>query len=229
MNHAWTKLLPSFILTRLDGRLTLQKTIANTGWLFADSILRMGIGMFVGVWIARYLGPKQFGVLSYATAFVALFSAVATLGLDSIVIREVLREPASADEVMGSAFMLKFTGGAVAVVLTVLVISMLHPENSLMHWMVGIIAAGMVFQAFDTIDLWFQSRIQSRYTVYAKSIAFILANMGKVVLVLIHASLIAFAWIGLVEVVIGAAGMVIAYKINEMGWEFFAGKGAFKG
>ena len=111
MNHAWTKLLPSFIWTRLDGRLTLQKTIANTGWLFADSILRMGVGMFVGVWIARYLGPQQFGVLSYAMAFVALFSAVATLGLDSIVIREVLRNPASANEIMGSAFILKLAGG----------------------------------------------------------------------------------------------------------------------
>lgn len=225
MNHAWTKLLPSFIWTRLDGRLTLQKTIANTGWLFADSILRGGVGMFVGVWIARYLGPQQFGVLSYATAFVALFSAVATLGLDSIVIREVLRNPASANEIMGSAFILKLAGGLVTIVLTVSAISMLRPDNNLMHWLVGIIAAGMVFQAFDTVDLWFQSLLQSRYTVYAKSTAFILANIGKVVLVLIHASLIAFAWIGLAEIAIGAAGMMITCKIN--GYSLKKWRGSF--
>ena len=50
----------------------LRKIIANTGWLFADRILRMGVGLFVGVWVARYLGVQQFGVFNYATAFVAL-------------------------------------------------------------------------------------------------------------------------------------------------------------
>ncbi|MFM6602638.1 MAG: flippase, partial [Dolichospermum sp.] len=49
----------------------LKKIIANTGWLFADRILRMGVGLFVGVWVARYLGVQQFGVFNYATAFVA--------------------------------------------------------------------------------------------------------------------------------------------------------------
>ncbi|MFN7659915.1 MAG: oligosaccharide flippase family protein, partial [Dolichospermum sp.] len=63
----------------------LRGIIANTGWLFADRILRMGVGLFVGVWVARYLGVQQFGVFNYATAFVALFSTLSTLGLDAIV------------------------------------------------------------------------------------------------------------------------------------------------
>ena len=35
----------------------------NTSWLMAEKIIRMGVGFFVSVWIARYLGPDQFGML----------------------------------------------------------------------------------------------------------------------------------------------------------------------
>ena len=81
MNHTWIKFLPHFVRTRLDGRHILQKVIANTGWLFLDQMLRMAVGLFVTVWVARYLGPEGFGILNYAIAFVALFSAFATMGV----------------------------------------------------------------------------------------------------------------------------------------------------
>ena len=62
--------------------------LANIAWLFADKAVRMGVGLVVGVWVARYLGPGRFGELSFAVAFVALFGAGASLGLDGVVVRE---------------------------------------------------------------------------------------------------------------------------------------------
>ncbi len=47
----------------------LRKIIGNMGWLFVDRFVRMGMGLFVGVWVARYLGPDQFGSLNFALAF----------------------------------------------------------------------------------------------------------------------------------------------------------------
>ena len=87
------------------------KIIINTGWLFGDKILRMGIGLLVGVWVARYLGPKQFGLLNYAVAFVALFTSVASLGLNSIVVRDLVQDPSTAETTMGTAFVLSVLGG----------------------------------------------------------------------------------------------------------------------
>ena len=57
----------------------------NTSWIFGERVLRILAGLFVGIYVARYLGPEQFGVYSYAAAFVALFGAIAKLGLDGIV------------------------------------------------------------------------------------------------------------------------------------------------
>ena len=67
-------------------------------------------GLLVGIWVARYLGPAQFGLFSYAVAFAALFSSIAKLGLDSIMVRDLVREPAQRDIYMGTAFWLKLAG-----------------------------------------------------------------------------------------------------------------------
>ncbi len=89
MSTFWIKYLPDFIKEKVEGRHELQKAIGNTGWLFADNILRMGVGLLVSVWVTRYLGPEQFGALSYATAFVFVFSSISMLGLDWIVVRNI--------------------------------------------------------------------------------------------------------------------------------------------
>jgi PST family polysaccharide transporter len=214
MNEILFRLLPHFIYKRLEGRNNLLRILNNTSWLFADRILRMGVGLFVGVWIARYLGPEQFGIYNYAIAFVALFGALATLGLDGIVVRDIVRSPSSKGEILGTAFMLKLCGGILTLLFTLGSIYFLRPNDSLTRWLVGIIAAGTIFQAFDTIDFWFQSQIQSKFTVYAKNAAFLLITFIKLALIITKAQLIAFAWAASLEVIIGAFGLVVIYHTN---------------
>lgn len=214
--HDWTRFLPQLVRRRLEGRMALQRIIANTGWLFADNVVRMCVGLLVSVWVARYLGPERFGVLNYALAFVALFSSLATLGLDGIVVRDIVRDPSCRDETLGSACALKFAGGVLVVVATVCAIMLLRPTDSLTHWLVGITALGTVFQATDAIGFWFQSQIRSKYAVYAKNAAFLAVALAKVVLIFAKAPLIAFAWAGLAEIVLASAGMVVAYRAQGL-------------
>jgi O-antigen/teichoic acid export membrane protein len=216
MNPIWIRFLPDFIRAKIEGRHYLQNVISNTGWLFFDNILRMGVGLFVGVWVARYLGPDQYGQLNYALAFVLLFSSLANLGLDSIVVRNIVRDPSTRDEILGTVFVLKLIGSATAFAITMSSIFVLRPADSLTHWMVGIIAAGAIFQAFDTIDFWFQSQIKSKFTVIAKNSAFLLISVIKIILIVSKAPLIAFAWAGLGEIAFGSIGLMIAYRTNGL-------------
>ncbi len=214
LDSEWLLLLPPFIRNRIEGRYNLQKILGNTGWLFLDKILRMGVGVIVGAWMARYLGPEQFGALSFATAFVAIFGVLAILGLDGIVVRDIVKDTQKSGEILASAFMLKICGGVAAFSVSLLAIWVMRPSDSQAHWLVGIIAAGMLFQAFDIVDLWFQSQIQSKYTAIARSSAFLLIAVVKIILILRHAQLIAFAWVGLAEIIVGAINLIIAYRIN---------------
>lgn len=214
MNQGWMKYLPLFIRQQLEERLYLQNVMSNMGWLLADKIIRMGVGLFVGVWLARYLGPEQFGLWNYTIAFVSLFSAFAALGLDGIVVRDLVRDPSSKDEILGTAFVLKLMGGALTLFLITASISLIRPQDELARWLVLITAAGMIFNAFDTIDFWFQSQVQSKYTVYAKNSAFLIVSVVKVFLILGNAPLVAFAYAGFVEIAIGSAGIVATYRLS---------------
>lgn len=171
----------------------------------------MGVGVFVWVWIARYLGPDDFGLFSYAIAFVALLTPIATLGLDNLVIREVVKNKNARYEILGTAFAMRLAGGILTFLVAIGLISIIRPGQTLVIWLVGIIGAGAIFQSIDVIDLWFQSEVKSKFTVIAKNTAFIISALLKIILIQIHAPLIDFAWVILGEIVIGGAGLLYFY------------------
>jgi len=216
VNRFWIKYLPDFIQSWLVDRHNLQAVLGNSTWLFMDKVIRMGVGLIVGLWVARYLGPGRFGLLNYGIAFTYLFSAVATLGLDSIVIRELVKSPENRDQILGSAFALKLIAGLFAFGFVMISITIIRPGDPVTLWVVGLSAAGLVCQSLNVIDLLFQSRVQSRYTVYAANSAFILIALVKVVLLLKAAPLVAFAWAGLGEVALTSLFLVVAYRARRM-------------
>jgi O-antigen/teichoic acid export membrane protein len=94
----------------------------------------------------------------------------------------------------------------------VTVISLLNPNESLTRWLVGIIAASTIFQSFETINFWFQSQVQSKYTVVAKnSVSLLIAGL-RIAMIQLQAPLIAFAWVRLGEVALSGVALVLIYQ-----------------
>jgi O-antigen/teichoic acid export membrane protein len=204
-------LIPDFIRRRIAHRPEFLKIADNIGWLFFDKLLRMAIGLLVGVWVARYLGPEQFGLFSYALAFVALFGTVATLGLNSVVVRDLIQHPATADVTLATAFTMQVLGGLIAYLLSVMVIGLLHPGDLLTRSVVGIMGFCLVFKSSEVIRYWFESEVQSKYTVWVGNAVFLLIAGAKIGLIFLGEPLIAFAWLVLVETVLVAFGLLYIY------------------
>ena len=211
-DQVWLKLLPERFRTKIQGRFNLQKIITSAGWLFADKISRMGVGLIVGAWVARYLGPAQFGVLNYALAFVFLISPLASLGLDRIVIRNILRDPSRKEETLGTSFLLKLISGISTLFLSIIIIVIVRPEDRLVQVLVAITALSMVVQAFDVIDFWFQSKTQAQNVVYARNAAFLTISLLKILLIVSSAPLVWFAWAFFAEIAIAAIGLMFYYR-----------------
>lgn len=226
LDSRWVAYLPPSLRSKVAGRSNLQKILNNTAWLFFDKIWRLGVGLIVGVWVARYLGPDQFGLWNYTLAFTALFGAFATLGLDSIVVRELVKYPERQNSIMGSAFRLKLVGGILAMLCTLLAISVVRTNDQLVRILVALSAAGFIFQSLNVIDYYFQAKVKSRYTVYATNGAFSLITLVKIVLVLKAAPLVAFAWAGLAEVMLTTCFLYLAFRLtrqNMLAWHYDAG------
>lgn len=207
----------------LEGRHDLQKTIGNTGWLMGSQIVRQGVGLVIGILMARSFGPDLYGEFNFALAFVALFTTAGLLGLDGIVIRELVRNPSCRDDALGTSFLMMLLGGGVSFALAMFTIWLLRGSDPLVRWLVGIMSAGAVLQAFNAIEFWFESRLQWKFAALAKSSVCLVGGFVKIGLILMQAPLVAFAWTGLAEAVAGAAGLVLAYRAKGMrlhAWSF---------
>jgi len=211
-NLAWLKLLPPFLRARVEGSVPLQRSINNSGWLFFDHIIRIVVGFILGIWIARYLGPANLGLLDYSIAFCSLFTALASLGLGGIVVRELVREPDQREEILASAFAMLAVAGVITFLLAVATIRALRQEDFEVQLLVAIVAAGLIFQAFTVVEFWFKALVQSRYTVYARSAAFLILSLVKVILLLSGAPLIYFALAVLAEIALGAVLLFLVFR-----------------
>ncbi len=186
-----------------------------------EKVLRMAVGLFVGIWVARYLGPEQYGLLSYAQSFVGLFAAVATLGLDGIVVRELVKHPDREPELVGTALLLKLAGAFGVLFLLAIAINFTSGDRYT-NLIVFIIASATIFQSFNVIDVYFQSRVLSKYAVYANIVALFVSSLAKIALIIYNAPLVAFAWIVLFDSFVLACGYLYfylrhsAFKIREL-------------
>jgi len=191
-----------------------MKYFKNTSWLFGEKILRMVVGLFVGIWVARYLGPEQFGLFSYAQSFVGLFTAIATLGLDGIVVRELVKDESRRDELIGTAFWLKLIGAFGVLVILAIAVNFTSNDHYT-NMLVFIIASATIFQSFNVIDFYFQSKVMSKYVVYANVISLLISSIVKVTLILNEAPLIAFAWVVLFDSFVLSCGFIYFYIKNN--------------
>jgi PST family polysaccharide transporter len=192
----------------------IKKVLGNTTWLISDKIIRMAIGLFVAAWVARYLGPDQYGLLNFSLALVVLVGVLANLGLQELIIRNIVKEPEKRDELLGTAFIIKAVGGVLVFFISILIAFLIRPDDSLTHMLIIIIAAGPIFQSFDVIEYYFKSQVEAKYSVIAKSISFFVINVLKVVLIIVEAPLIAFAFAVTADILLGSASLVAAYRLS---------------
>ena len=193
-----------------------RKYFANTSWLLGERVLRMVVSLFVGIYVARYLGPERFGLLSYSLSFVMLFSSLSSFGLDDILVRELVQRPEQRNNLLGTVFWLKVCGTIVMGTAIALVLKF-KAEDQQTYWMIAIITFGFLFQATNVVDFYFQSQVQSKFAVRAQAIQLILTSLFKIYLVWNQAELIWFAFALMLDQAVVAVLFLLVYHW-KIGW-----------
>lgn len=186
----------------------------NTIWLFIQQIVQMFFSLLVGIWVARYLRPEKYGILVYSISFVDLFSVFASLGLESIIFREIIKNEKNLDNILGTSFILQ-TLGAVFMFIP-LSISLLLTKNDLFtNLIILIIASNILFQGFNVISFYFKAKVLNKYVVISNIISVIIINFIKIILIFIKAPLIYFAIVIVLNSLINAFCLVYFFKFKE--------------
>jgi polysaccharide transporter, PST family len=193
----------------------IRKVLINIYWLFLDKILSIGIAFFLSVWVARYLGPSELGTLKYVNAFVFLFSPLATLGIDSIVVRELVEHPKTKYEIMGTAFFLRIICGCLTTLLIILSVSLFPPENPSVSGFISLSASIFLFKTFNVIDDWFQSQVESKYQVFSRNIILVILSIAKIIFIHYKAPLVLFIWLPVIEAALYSLLIVCFYAYRN--------------
>ena len=192
-----------------------NKEAKNAGWIIGGKIIQMIISFFVGVLSARYLGPGNYGLINYASAYVAFFTSFCTLGINSVIIKDFIDNPNEQGEALGTTIILRAISSTLSAIMIVAIVGIIDNDEPLTIIVTALCALALPFHVFDTINYWFQSRYQSKVTSIATLIAYIVTSAYKIILLILGKSVEWFAVATSVDYICLAIILFIVYKKND--------------
>jgi O-antigen/teichoic acid export membrane protein len=188
-----------------------RQVAANASWLAMAQAVRMVVGLLVGVYVARHLGPAAFGVLNYSISFVFLFSALSRLGLDNLVVRDLVACPEREAETISAALTLRLTGGTLALGLIAAAAWSLETDP-VTRLAILIIASGLILQSLEVTALWFYAKTFSRPVVVARLLALALISALRIAFILLDKPVLWFAVPVALDAALAAVLMLAFYS-----------------
>ena len=175
----------------------LKKYFFNTSWMALEHFVKIIAAIFVTAYVARYLGASQFGVFSYALAFVVIVESLSKLGLDNILVRELVRRPEEKSILLGTAFRLRVFSAA-ASFLVLMGVSFLETDR-VSSQILQIFTLAVLCQPFDLADQYYQSLVHYKVISKIRVAAVFVVSIFKVWGVYLGYSLSFFVWMFVLE------------------------------
>lgn len=169
-----------------------QKYLKNTGWAFFGKFVSLIISFFAGIYVIRHLGPANYGLLSFSVSFVALFSFIASLGVDSVLYRELAKDISRRNELLGTALLLKVVA-SLAAMLAIFGGAYLLAVDALTKLLIFINSFTLLFSSFTVVGYYFQAKVQAKYQAIPLICVTLIMSLLKVGVIALNKGIIYFA------------------------------------
>ena len=87
-------------------KMKTKHVLSNAKWIISCKIAQSVIQLIIGMISARYLGPSNYGLINYAASIVSFFMPLMQLGLNAILVHELLESPEKEGEIMGTSLLI---------------------------------------------------------------------------------------------------------------------------
>ncbi len=205
-----------------------KKYLANTGWMFFEKVLRILLAFTVSIFLARYLGPSDYGLFNYVLSFTGLFTILSSFGIEGILTRELVKSPDKADELLGTCFRLRLIGSFLSIVLTISAAILIEEPLSTL-FLIIIISSGTFFQSITVVEQYFQAKVEAKKNVIAQSSSFFITSVLKIILILFEQPLVMIVFAHVSEFIFLSIGYFIIYfrsgnKFNDWSYSSYSAK-----
>ena len=189
-----------------------NRTVKNAGWIIGGRLTNKVIAFLVGLLTARYLGPGNYGLVTYATAYTTFFASLCTLGINSVIIKNFVDHPDEQGEAIGTALVLRAVSSFLSAVVIIGIVSIIDRGEPLTILVVALTCVELLFQVFDTFKQWFQSRLESKYAALASFLSTVVVSAYKIFLLATGKSVIWFALSLSVDYAVVAVCLALIYR-----------------
>lgn len=193
-------------------KLLRSKESKNAMWLIAGKVCQMLLSLLVGVFTTRYLGPNNYGIINYASAYVTFFMSFCTLGINSIIIKDFVEHPEDQGKTMGSAMLLRLVSSILSAIIIILFVCIVDRDETITIAVVALSSLSLIFHIFDTLSYWFQYIYQSKINAIAIFIAYFITSIYKIILLILHKEVQWFAFATSVDYIVLAIVLLIMYR-----------------
>lgn len=195
-------------------RLLKSAVVKNASWLMIGQIIQLGSSLIIGMISARYLGPSDYGLLSTGSAFMALLTPICTLGFTSTYVNEVKNNPDKENLITGTSIVFRLLSSIVAIMLLFIVSGLLYKWDRKIVFIIFMQSLSLLFQAFNIIEYWYQSRLQSKVSTIITTIAYLIISSYKIFLLATGKSVEWFACSIAIEYAIITVLYLFFYRIH---------------
>lgn len=171
-----------------------NRFLQNTGWMVFAQVYQMVISLFIGVISARYLGPSNYGTINYAASYISFFTILCALGLEGIVVREMINNREQEGLILGSGIIMRLVAGILSMVAVCLIVFFLNPNDHVLLVVTFLQSIILPFNAFNLIDMWYQSKLNSKVSTIIRCISYTVMSIYKVFLLITGKSVEWFAF-----------------------------------
>lgn len=200
------------MVKKILARLKNNKEAKNASWLIGGRVAQMILSFFVSILTARYLGPGNYGIISYVNAYVAFFTSLCTLGLNSVIIKDFVDKPEEQGEAIGTSLAMRFASSLLSAFLILCIVRVVDSDEPTTIVIAILCSVSLAFQVLDTFNYWFQSRYESKVTSLATFIAYAVTALYRIVLLVLKKNVEWFAFATSVDHIVLGAILIYAYK-----------------
>ena len=188
-----------------------RRTLKNTIWLVMERVFTLILGVFITALVARYFKPESYGLFNYALAFVTMFTAISTLGLETLTVKALVEKKYDEGTILYTSLFLRIIGGIILSILAFFIIRIIEPGDQVVHLLVLLLSLMMVIKSLDVIDYWIQSKQKARLSAMIRMAVYMISSGLKVLLVFGGGTLTHYALIYIVDALVVGTAILIAY------------------
>ncbi len=192
-----------------------KQVLNNAKWIIVCKVAQSVLQLIIGMVSARYLGPSNYGLINYAASIVAFALPIMKLGMDAILVHELVETPEREGEIMGTSLLLNVLSGVLCIG-AVSVFSWITNVGETETIIVCVLySVSIFFAALEMVQYWFQYKLLSKYSSVIMLVAYLFVSLYKIYLLVTSKSIYWFAISHSVEYGIVGILLICFYKKNK--------------